>query len=297
MAHFGKIKTNKKLMETTFIHYYSRKLFTSVVHQISEERDSLHVSQRALKKVHEYLMYLEGMDQEYDEGLHHCPLWHSRCGIHVGSIEKAKHIEQTLELASRSPCASMATVKGISIGRKEVPKLAQLPEIVEYLAERFHKEEGWVPFISTVKAVMLNGVFYKVGSDVVVASNNDLQETPYKARIRRFFKHDFNGEISTYFSADYYTHLQDVSYEGFREIYVDLIDEVTQMNVIYHDRWCPFDKTCIRPISSILHKFILVQPRISMKTTYDRSMSIAYEVKDRQPRSGLLTKCQTFLYT
>jgi len=295
VARFGKITTNNKLMETSFIQYYSRKLFTGVVHQISEERDSLHVCQRALKKVHGYLMYPEGVDQDNHEGFHQCPLWHTKCGIYTSSIEKAKDITQTLKLASGSPCASMVAIKGILIGRKHAPTLAQSPEIVEYLARRFHKEEGWVPFINKVNNVMLEGVLYKASSHVVVKPDSGVDDTPFKAKIRGFFSHDFMGEISIYFSADYYTHLQDISYEGSKEIYVDLVDEVTGMNVVYNNRWCPFDYTCIRPVSSILHNFMLVEPGLSRRIAYEKSMSIAYELKDSRPRSRLLTQWQSIL--
>jgi hypothetical protein len=96
---------------------------------------------------------------------------------------------------------------------------------------------------------MLEGSLYKASSHVVVKPDSGVDGTPFKAKIRGFFSHDFMGEISIYFSADYYTHLQDISYEGSKEIYVDLVDEVTGMNVVYNNRWCPFDYTCIRPVA------------------------------------------------
>lgn len=110
-----------------------------MVHQISEERDSLHIYQKALQKVYEYLMYAEGVDQDNHEGFHQCPLWHTRYGFHASSIEKAKDIIETLKLVSGSPCVSMVTIKGILIWQKHTPKLAQSPEIIEYMARRFHK--------------------------------------------------------------------------------------------------------------------------------------------------------------
>lgn len=65
---------------------------------------------------------------------------------------------------------------------------------------------------------MLKGVLYKTSH--VVKPNNGMDGTPFKVKIHKFFSHDYMGEISIYFSVDYYTHLQDISYEGSREIYM-----------------------------------------------------------------------------
>jgi hypothetical protein len=83
-----------------------------------------------------------------------------------------------------------------------------------------------------------------------VIEKDSIVATPYKGKVKKFFTHDFDGEIWVFFSADYYLHLQDEV--GGRLI--NKIDSTTGMNVILNNCMFPYDHSCICCIEMLLWK-------------------------------------------
>jgi hypothetical protein len=54
------------------------------------------------------------------------------------------------------------------------------------------------PFVFIHKGCIFKRNYYSVGDDIVV-ENDDVMGTPYKAKIREIFSHEYNTYIETYF--------------------------------------------------------------------------------------------------
>ena len=123
---------------------------------------------------------------------------------------------------------------------------------------------------------------FKVGNDVIVEAD-DAEALPeerghWKASITSFFSMQLNGKAMLFFTGRYYNQCI-VGDENTNQLF---IDKSTGMSVL-DGTLAPFDYDCIRPIYSLLHKFI---PLPLPKT----KKIIAYEVKDLKQRDGLLSE-------
>ena len=184
-----------------------------------------------------------------------------------------------LKCPPMNACVVTSTTKGIIISpHHNKPKQAN-STISSYLChQHLQLEITQAIYIYEHKRCMMSNVFYEVGDDVVVKHDN-LLGTPFKGKITQFFAHEFQGFIQVYFTAKYYEQIR-VSSNG-QEI--DLVDEVTSMNFIKNDKFVPFDDTCIRPMSCIMHKFMCIK-----NSRLGRTKNLAYEMQDTIKRDQLV---------
>lgn len=282
VSKFHKISTNSKEMEVSYIQYFSREVFTSVRNKLHIERDGLSVGQKRLVFIHSFLIVPEGIRPDVGDQVT-CMNWHSRCAIQVPSIQKAIEIWDCSKKIPSNACHSICISKGILIGRKDT-KLEIMPCEYEKYVKCYLTKKGilgdlnnheWHSQMKEVKSIFFSGNLYKCGCTVVVKRDSS-SATDYKAKIKKFFTHDFGGEIRVFFSANYYLHLQD----EVDNQQVDLVDKITGMNVILNNRMFPFDFTCIRPIDSIICKFMKVPCSRQIGVQY----SIAYTMEDLEAR-------------
>lgn len=285
MSKYHKISTNNKEMEVTYIQFYSRQTFTTVRKQLQVDGDGLSAQQRSMLCVHKYLIIPEGICPNADNDIS-CPSWHSKCVIQVPTIERANEIWSIIQRIDPNACTMTSASKGILVRRKDT-KLEKMPVEFEEYVTVYLQEKGilgdwnkseWSPLMKEVKYILLQGKLYRPGCDVIVKQDPDVA-TPYKARIKRFFTHEFGGEIRVFFSADYYLHLQD-EVDG---RLVDLIDEITGMNAVLNNRMFPYSYTSIRPVEMFLCKFM----KVTCPAHIGQQYSVAYAMDDLQPRDRI----------
>ena len=94
---------------------------------------------------------------------------------------------------------------------------------------------------------MFQGMLYTINNTVVVTLDN-IEETPWKARIKGFIYHRTNDTISVHFATYYYRHCQSFVHTDGKGRLVDNVDEATGMNLIYTTNMIPFDKESIKPM-------------------------------------------------
>jgi hypothetical protein len=114
-----------------------------------------------------------------------------------------------------------------------------------------------------------------------VVTLDNIEEIPWKARIKGFIYHRTNNIISVHFAADYYRHIQSYVRIDGRGRLVDNADEAAGMNLIYTTNMILFDKESIKPLNRLQHKFMA----IPTATTVRRGKAIAYEIDSRRKRN------------
>lgn len=275
---FTNMNTNQKNVEATFINYCSRKLFQKVNTCKFQEQDKLESSERALLEIHKSYWHSEQFVDNHDiDSI--CPSIHGNGCLRVSTKEKATAMMKLLKCPPMNTCAITATTKGIIISPlHNQPKEAD-PIISSYLRHLHpHLENNEKLYIYEHKRCLMGNVFYKVGDDVVVKHDNAFG-TPFKGNITQFFAHEFQGFIQVYFSAKYYEQIK-VSSNGQE---TNLVDEFTGMNFIKNNKFVPFDDTCIRPMSCIMHKFMCIK-----NSRLGKTKNLAYEMQDTIKRDRLV---------
>ena len=112
---YNNIKTNQKNVEATFAQYSVRTLFQKIQLCIAPEVDGMETTERALVRVHDALMILEGITHV---DIVQCPEWHLNCCLTTPSKKRATHLLKMLDQASDSFCSALSKSKGIMISPK-----------------------------------------------------------------------------------------------------------------------------------------------------------------------------------
>ena len=275
---FTNMNTNQKNVEATFIKFCSRRLFQTVSTFKYLECDNLETSEQALVEIHKSYWHSEEVaDDHASDAL--CPLAHGNGCLRVSTKGKAAMVMKLLKCPPMNACAMATSTKGIIISPLH-NKLEQAHSIISsYLHHQHpHMDINHGPYIYKHRRCMLGTVFYKVGDDVVVKHNNPLA-TPFKGNITAFFSHEFQGFIQVYFTANYYEQMR-ISSSGQE---TNLVDKFTGMNFIKNNVFVPFDDTCIRPMSCIMHKFMCIKD-----SRLGRTKNLAYEMQDTIKRDRLV---------
>lgn len=281
VSKYVSISSNNQSNEISYTQYYRRRLFTTIFEHIERDKDGRMPFQRMLGEIHACLVLLEGYVFENAQSSL-CFTWHEHGILEVSSIAKARSIWKSHAAYCHGyACERLLENKGIAITKKKkqyrVPKKEEIQYVEHFWGiERNHGHFGRV---TIYRRVFFRGELYSISDDVVVkvdeSSTLGISVGHWKARITSFFSMQHNREHMIFFSAEYYK--QHVITENGEETL--LIDHVTGMSVL--QRTClPFNWNCVRPIGSLLHKFM----------TFSRGSSlIAYETKDLEPRGRLLS--------
>lgn len=264
------ISTNRKGAEKTFIVFYARKLFQEIQRCHGYEVDRVFSHERALAKVHSFLICPEGFPSNEAHDMITCFVEHDRSVLSCPSIETATEIYELLKIAPNSACANSVSKKGILIGRLDNARLQRVETYVEtYMRAYLHWEQSREIWVNTsAKRILFKGAVYKIGDNVVVSRDDDPLGTPWKAKIREFIYHRSDEEVSVHFAANYYQHVQ--SWNNTLIRLQDDIDEVTGMNLVETNNFYPFNEDSIKPLQLLQHKF--------MKIDVGRNRAVAYEM-------------------
>ena len=91
------IHSNDKLVEKTFIQFYSRKKFQNVEASIFVNNDGMDMLEIALVELHKYLYVHEYLDANNNYDTSRYPTWHKKHFLTCTSIEVAKKINKLLK--------------------------------------------------------------------------------------------------------------------------------------------------------------------------------------------------------
>lgn len=275
VAIYANIKTNHKDHEISFVNFQRRSLFTWIFGQLQVDRDRLLPPQRALLELHKSLICPEGYVAD-KESYFGCPTWHKHGLLKVSSMDKAKELWSLSKCVdTHSLCLTIIEKKGIIIGSKKPTYRDTSNEerrfFIHYLSHNILR-------VGVHQKVMFKGVIYQIGDNVVVSC--DTGRTPimsvghWKAHINSFFSVQHEGELKLFFGANYYNHI--VTNRSGSELLE--IDSTTGMSVL-QSKFMDSTWDSIRPIESLLHKFVPFQ---------HGSHIIAYETKDISIRERLV---------
>ncbi|MCO5580896.1 hypothetical protein L7F22_034769 [Adiantum nelumboides] len=273
---YVRVKTNHKDEEMTLVNYFRRLLFTWVFAHLQADRDRLLPTKRIYRRVHQSLIAPEGYLVDKERWLQ-CPPWHELGVLKVTSIEKEKSLWGffTRGYFTRSLCLNMLIQKGIVVGGKKTSYREATDEERRFCTDYLHKE---VTEVEIHDKVFLKGEIYRAGDNVVVLCDEQSRPTKnvghWKACIQHFFSLEHNGSIQLFFGAIYY---RQMVYSVQEKDYLQ-IDNTTGMSIL-QSRVMPYTWDCIRPIESLLHKFIPLQ---------HGNHIIAYETKDLELRQRLI---------
>ncbi|MCO5555595.1 hypothetical protein L7F22_009140 [Adiantum nelumboides] len=212
-----------------------------------------------------------------------CVPSHKRGILVVSSVEKAKSIWSSfLTHGEDKPCLDTLVNKGIAISTKRLTYREADANEVQYLKSfwAIDSDSYQINNLTVYNKVFFKGEVYKVGEYVVVKVDDRAAPSHHrghwKARIKSIFSMQHKNEIMVSFAGEYYKQciVGDNNSESLS------IDRITSMNII-EKRPLPINWNSIRPISSLLHKFIPLPLPKSQKL-------IAYEIKDLKIRDTLL---------
>ncbi|KAI5083848.1 hypothetical protein GOP47_0000017 [Adiantum capillus-veneris] len=269
--------------EASFAKFYLRRFFTRAFQAIRGDSDNLLPSERFLKDLHCALILSQSSSLLADAPSHDCSSSHMDGLLVVSSIEKAKSMwSDLLKYGRNSPCTRNVLLKGIAISKKRCTYRDPTSEEKTYLKKFWNIPEQCFQCleVKTYQKVLFKGDIFNVGANVIVkVDTNDAtveHRGHWKACITSLFSTQLDGKCMLFFGGWYYK--QCIVGNGDSEQL--LMDPVTQMSVL-EKAPLTFTWDCVRPIYSILHKFIpLPIPR--------RQRLIAYEVKDLRQRDSLL---------
>ncbi|MCO5587093.1 hypothetical protein L7F22_041039 [Adiantum nelumboides] len=273
---YVRVKTNHKDEEMTLVNYFRRLLFTWVFAHLQADRDRLLPTTRIYRRVHQSLIAPEGYLVDKERWLQ-CPPWHELGVLKVTSIEKAKSLWGffTRGYFTRSLCLNMLIQKGIVVGGKKTSYREARDEERRFCTDYLHKE---VTEVEIHNKVFLKGEIYRAGDNVVVLCDEQSRPTQnvghWKAYIQHFFSLEHNGSIQLFFGAIYY---RQMVYSVQEKDYLQ-IDNTIGMSIL-QSRVMPYTWDRIRPIESLLHKFIPLQ---------HGNHIISYKTKDLELRQRLI---------
>lgn len=279
VSTYVNISTNNKSNEISYSQFFRRKVFISTFESIQMDKDGLLPPRRMLGHFHAFLVLPDGYALQTDHSLE-CFPFHRRGIFEVSSISKAKEIWKTY-LAHKCgyPCEEIMLTKGIAITKKRKQWRAPTEEEIQY-AEHFWQIErghGYFEQITIYNKVLFGGEIYAIGDHVVVRTDDTNEENNvghWKAQVASFFAMQKNGEFMIFFGANYFR--QCIVVADDKEHLK--IDDTTGMSIL-QKTFVSYNWDCIRPITSLLHKFIPIS---------HGSECIAYETKDLSIRKKLL---------
>ncbi|MCO5591017.1 hypothetical protein L7F22_044993 [Adiantum nelumboides] len=278
---YSSIKTNNIQDEASFVQFYLRKFFTKVFLVVRSDSDGLLPEHRFLRTLHGS-MHAHGNISATEGHLEECPPQHMDGLVVVSSVGATKSLwNAMLKYGQRAPCIDSLLLKGIAISKKRCVYREPTSEESTFLRS-FWNIEVSIPIaeVKTYEKVLFRGEIYKVGTDVVIKVDDVDQQLEerghWKASITSFFSMQHHGQSMLFFAGRYYKQciVGDTHSERL------LIDAATGMSVLEKTP-LPFTWDCVRPISSLLHKFIPMPLLRGQKL-------IAYEVKDLKRRDRLL---------
>ncbi|MCO5567926.1 hypothetical protein L7F22_021622 [Adiantum nelumboides] len=278
---YSSIKTNNIQDEASFVQFYLRKFFTKVFLVVRSDSDGLLLEHRFLRTLHGS-MHAHGNISAIEGHLEECPPQHMDRLVVVSSVGAAKSLwNAMLKYGQRAPCIDSLLLKGIAISNKRCVYREPTSEESTFLRS-FWNIEVSIPIakVKTYEKVLFRGEIYKVGADVVIKVDDVDQQLEerghWKASITSFFSMQHHGQSMLFFAGRYYKQciVGDTHSERL------FIDAATGMSVLEKTP-LPFTWDCVRPISSLLHKFIPMPLLRGQKL-------IAYEVKDLKRRDRLL---------
>lgn len=274
------VKTNRQSNEITYAHFYKRTLFTFVTSLLQKERDGLLPHQRQLMYIHKCLVLPDGLLLVDKESLL-CDNAHKHGVLELSSMKKATEIWNGLMMHPKeNPCCINIREKGIALTRKKRVTRYLSREEQRYFEQLWHAEEGHFKslLVTSYAKILYKGEFFRAGDHVVVKVDDAVQNVTnvghWKAKIKTLFCVQYNGECKIFFGAEYYRQcIQSV--DGHEEL---MIHPVMGMSMLQQHP-LPYTWDCVRPISSLLHKFMALPIRNKL---------IAYEIKDISQRQRLL---------
>lgn len=277
---YSKIKTNNINDEASFVQFYLRRFFTKVFQAIQCDKDGLLPTNRFFTELHSAInLPSRSFEDDFSK---ECPPWHSNGNIIVSSIEKAKSLwRNLLKYGQTAPCIDSLLFKGIAISKKRAIYRDPTKEESIYLKRFWNISEETFSFgvVRAYQKMFFRGEVFKIGNYVVVEDDSTTclseQRGHWKARITSFFSMQFNGQVMVFFGGEYYNQCIGDSNQL-------AIDIVTGMSILQKTPRS-FTWDCIRPIHSLLHRFIPMPLPRSQRL-------IAYEVKDLKQRDKLLTE-------
>ncbi|MCO5569490.1 hypothetical protein L7F22_023203 [Adiantum nelumboides] len=279
---YSSIKTNNLNNEASFVQFYLRSGFTRVFQALQKDLDGLLPSDRLIQELHASLNLPYTISQQCGN-MDICVPSHKRGISVVSSVEKAKSIWSSfLTHGENKPCLDTLVNKGIAISTKRLTYREADANEVQYLKSfwAIDSDSYQINNLTVYNKVFFKGEVYKVGEYVVVKVDGRAAPSHYrghwKARIKSIFSMQHKNKIMVFFSGEYYKQciVGDNNSESLS------IDRITSMNNI-EKRSLPINWDSIRPIPSLLHKFIPLPLPKSQKL-------IAYEIKDLKIRDTLL---------
>lgn len=284
------IPTNQLNNEVTYSEYFSRVLFTKTLKIVQLDQDGLTPASRALVEVHKFLqpssssLRLELMNTSTV-----CREWHESCVIVVPSQDTARSLWKLIPIMKPGFCLNIRKRKGISVGRKRGMDSKIEESTDTYLKLYWSLHGGFIdelhPFFSTsvqeFSSLLLNGIVYRLNDSVVIQPESEVQSHSWtwKAKLKQFFVHEFQGCKQSLFKAEYYVTIPSPSF-----VSLALEDELTGMRLVKKvglQQWSDHD---VRPVEQILFKFIPIPVYEQHEAIY-----VAYELEDISPRDHLFS--------
>ncbi|KAI5064767.1 hypothetical protein GOP47_0019462 [Adiantum capillus-veneris] len=274
------VKTNKKNNEITYVHFYKRVLFTLDTRVLQEEKDGFLPHERNLSFLHQRLILLDDFTLLHPKSPQ-CSIFHEKGLLELSSLTRARELcHKILVDYELAYCHNMIRAKGIGITKKKRTKRYLSDEDKRYFQQLWAMtvSEGENTLVTTYQKILYQGEAFKVGDRVTVKQDNgDIDALPvghWKAKIKTLFSIEHNGQYYLYFGTEYYRQCIS-SHNGVDEL---IVHHATRMSIA-QQQTMPYTWDCVRPISSLMHKFI------PLPLTGNRL--VAYEVKDLIQRKRL----------
>ena len=190
-----------------------------------------------------------------------CEQWHASCIIVTPSQDVAKTLWKLIPTLRPYFCKKLMKKKRILIGQKKGLDSKILETKMLYL-QTYESLHAWfiedlLPFFSAsiqvFPSLLLHGQMYRVNDLVVIKLDgaSSSHSWTWKAKVRKFFVHEFQGLKQVFFEGEYYVIILRST-----SVAMALEHDLTGMQVVQKDHlqeWCNFN---VRLVEQIMFKFI-----------------------------------------